>query len=182
MSGTFEKVANKIRYNKHPRRKNNDLVAAMYAMYRRGPDGKPKSLAEVGNMYRKTRQAIYDVFRTRGYKLRSKPVKPFVIVGGRKFTARNDGYWRATSGDRKQLHVYVWEKFNGKLPIGCGIHHKDKDRSNNNIANLVCLTVKEISSKHNPHLNQFTSPTGSKCKKFDRRREAALTSLKRARY
>jgi hypothetical protein len=60
------KPANKILYNKHPRRKNNDLVAAMYAMYLRGPKRRPMSLAEIARIYRKTRQAVYDVFRSRG--------------------------------------------------------------------------------------------------------------------
>jgi hypothetical protein len=34
MDAVFDdfKPANKIRYNKHPKRRNNDLVAAMYAM------------------------------------------------------------------------------------------------------------------------------------------------------
>jgi hypothetical protein len=156
------RAANAVRFNKHRNRKNNDLVAAMYAMYKMGPDGHPCSLAEIAKVYRRSRQAIFDMFKSRGYKLRSKPVKEFVILDGRKFTPRHDGYWRATSGDRKQLHVHVWEKHHGKLPPMHGIHHIDLDRANNDIDNLVCLTIQEISSKHNPHLNQFTSPTGSR--------------------
>lgn len=154
--------ANEIRYNKHRNRKNNDLVAAMYAMYCCGPEGRPYTLEEVGKIYRRSRQAVYDVFKSRGYPLRSKPVKDSVIIDGRKFTPRHDRYWRATAGDRKQLHVYIWEREFGKLPAGHGIHHKDLDRGNNDLANLECLPIAEISSKHNPHLNQFTSPTGSR--------------------
>lgn len=123
-------------------------------MYKSG-----KSLDEVAKVYKKTRQAVYDVFRSRGYSLRSKIYQPFIILDGRKFAPRKeDGYWRATSGDRKQLHVYVWEKANGKLPPAHGIHHKDLDRSNNELENLECLSIQEISSKHNPHFNQHTTP------------------------
>lgn len=156
------RVPNAIRFNKHKKRKNNDLVAAMYAMYKMGPEGRPCTLEEIGKVYKRTRQAVYDVFRSRGYPLRSKKIRECRIIDGRKFTPRPEGYWRATLGDRKQLHIYIWEKHNGKMPKGHGIHHKDLDRSNNRISNLECLTIQEISSKHNPHFNQFTSPHGSR--------------------
>lgn len=157
-------AGNVVRFNQHRKRRNNDLVAAMYAMYiTPDPDtGGKRSLEFVAKCYGRSRQAVYDVFRSRGYQLRSKPVKEFVVVDNIKFTPRSDGYWRATTGDRKQLHVYVWEKHFGKLKPGHGIHHKDLDRSNNSIGNLVCMRIAEISSKHNPHFNQFTSPTGSR--------------------
>lgn len=156
-------AGNIVRFNKHRNRKNHDLVAAMYAMYKMGPEGKPCSLEQIGKVYRKSRQAIFELFKTRGYEMRSKPAPVrFVVMDGRKFTPRHDGYWRATSGDRKQLHVWVWEKSNGKLLAGHGIHHRDLDRANNSIENLECLTIQEISSKYNPHLNQFSSPTGSR--------------------
>jgi len=41
------------------------------------------------------------------------------------------------------------------------------DRTKNEIENLELLTIKEISGKYNPHLNQFTSPTGSGRKKWE---------------
>lgn len=158
-----DEAGNTVRLNKHINRKNHLLVAAMYAMYLEGPDGKPCTVEEVGRVYKKTRQAVFALFKSRGYPLRSKPKKEFQIFDGRKFTPRHDGYWRATAGDRKQMHVYVWEKANGRLlPAGHGIHHKDLDRANNKIENLVLMTIQEISSKFSPHLNQFTSPTGSR--------------------
>lgn len=61
---------NVIRYNKHRNRKNNDIVAAMYAMYLMGPEGHPCTLEEIGRYYKRSRQAIHDVFKSRGYKLR----------------------------------------------------------------------------------------------------------------
>jgi hypothetical protein len=100
------KPANKIRYNKHPRRRNNDVVAAMYAMYRKGPDGTPTSLQKIGKVYGKTRQAVYDVFRSRGYKLRSKRLDGLQIFDDVQFTKTKGGYLRGTfNGRRLFMHT-----------------------------------------------------------------------------
>ena len=141
-----EQLANPIRFSKHTNRKNNDVVAAMYAMYLKGEDGEPKSLAEVGAVYKRSRQAVYDVFKVRGYKLRSKKFKPVVVLDGVRFTTNAQGYFRSTKGKRKLMHIFVWEKYNGRLPKKHGIHHKDLDRSNNKISNLECLSIEEIST------------------------------------
>src|ERR687885_19480 len=66
-------------------RKNNDAVLAMYEVYLSG-----KSLQYIAEvMYRGkfTRQALYDVFRARGYKLRSKPLKPAREYKGKLYRA-----------------------------------------------------------------------------------------------
>lgn len=36
----------------------------------------------------------------------------------------------------RRLHRIVWENFNGPIPKGKHIHHKDGDKSNNEISNL----------------------------------------------
>lgn len=36
-----------------------------------------------------------------------------------------------------RLHRTVWEYHNGPIPRGYHVHHKDEDKSNNDIANLV---------------------------------------------
>lgn len=61
--------------------------------------------------------------------------------GGKMFTRdEGTGYYLCSSksadGTRKRMHVYVWEYYNGAVPIGCHIHHKDEDKSNNDISNL----------------------------------------------
>ena len=44
----------------------------------------------------------------------------------------------------KRLHVAIWESCNGTVPKGYHVHHKDGDRSNNDIANLQLM----ISNMH----------------------------------
>lgn len=48
----------------------------------------------------------------------------------------------------KRLHRYVWEYHNGAIPKGYHIHHKDGDRTNNDISNLVLVEAKEHLSGH----------------------------------
>jgi hypothetical protein len=147
------KPVKKILYNKHPRRKNNEVVAAMYSMYESG-----KPLAKIARVYRKTRQAVYDVFRSRGYELRSKRLDGLQILDGMIFTR----------------HIQWPTNFYAYLCVGetqwpsaktVRSHYKDLNRENNIIENLELLTIEEISSKHNSHYNQFTSPRSLQHKK-----------------
>lgn len=154
-----DRAANAVRFNKHKLRKNNNLVAAMYALYLSG-----KSLEQVGEVYKRTRQSIYSLFQSRGYPLRSKKKYPELVIDGIKFTpSHKAGLWRATIRSKNLLlSHYIWAKHHGPVPKGHGIHYKNGDRNDNRIENLELLTIAEISSKYSPHLNQFTSPTGSR--------------------
>lgn len=171
-----EKAVNKIRINKHPKRKNNDLVAAMYAMYQTG-----KSLEEIGNIYGKSRQAVYDVFRTRGYPLRSKQLKGLQILDGIKFTIMKGGYLRGSVGTRRMtMQKYVWEKHHGPVPADHVIYHLDRNPANNAIENLAILHKTKQQSVFNPNgLNQF-SPGGNGHKKGSRQRLLADLRWERA--
>lgn len=60
------------------------------------------------------------------------------------------GYYLCTSGNRKRLHVAIWEHEHGMaVPEGCVIHHKDWVKTNNNIENLTCVTVEGHEEIHN---------------------------------
>ena len=48
----------------------------------------------------------------------------------------------------KRLHRYIWEKYNGEIPKGFHIHHKDGNPLNNSLDNLECLSSKEHNKKH----------------------------------
>lgn len=51
----------------------------------------------------------------------------------------------------RTLHRYVWEKYNGKVPKGYVIHHKDGNCQNNDISNLECVTSKQHNGeRHKP--------------------------------
>ena len=42
----------------------------------------------------------------------------------------------------KRLHVYVWEYYNGsEVPKGYHVHHKDFNKGNNEIENLVLMSA-----------------------------------------
>jgi len=59
----------------------------------------------------------------------------------------NTGYY-LNSTIRKRLHVYIYELINGKIFKGHEVHHKDFDKSNNDIVNLICMTGKEHRRLH----------------------------------
>jgi predicted XRE-type DNA-binding protein len=49
---------------------------------------------------------------------------------------------------KKFLHRLIWEEAHGPIPDGYVIHHIDKNKTNNNISNLQCLTQFEHKSIH----------------------------------
>lgn len=80
------------------------------------------------------------------------------IVNGIKFRRdKKTGYYLSSSqinGKRKRLHVYVWELYNGTVPEGYNVHHKDHDKSNNDISNLELLTAQEHKKRHGEELSE----------------------------
>ena len=49
-----------------------------------------------------------------------------------------------------RLHEEVWKLYNGPIPPGHEIHHKDFDSGNNDPSNLDCITVAEHRAIHAP--------------------------------
>lgn len=62
------------------------------------------------------------------------------------------GYYLANKptyqGKRERLHVYVWRYFNGPVADGYHVHHKDEDKSHNDIDNLECIPEFDHLSLH----------------------------------
>lgn len=56
---------------------------------------------------------------------------------------------------KKRLHRLIWEKFNGPIPKGHHIHHKDRNKLNNSIDNLECMS-------HADHLRLHMKEHGEK--------------------
>lgn len=77
------------------------------------------------------------------------------FIDGYKFRKDDKtGYYLSTKKigvSRMRLHVYVWQKHNGKIPDGMEINHIDENKDNNEINNLECLTRKQHLAYHKEH-------------------------------
>lgn len=58
---------------------------------------------------------------------------------GLKFTRDDKSGYYLNSTIHERMHRYVWKYYNGPIPKGYVIHHKDGDKSNNDISNLMLL-------------------------------------------
>ena len=64
---------------------------------------------------------------------------------------KNDCYYVAvTNNVRKRKPRVIWELYNGPIPVGMVIVHKDGNRYNDNIDNLMCITRAELIKLNNP--------------------------------
>jgi len=64
----------------------------------------------------------------------------FIEYDGFRFYPDKKGYWLGhVDGNRKRLHIYVWEKYNGAIPKDSHIHHIDHNTDNNDIENLELM-------------------------------------------
>lgn len=73
----------------------------------------------------------------------------WIEFDGIKYYPDRRGYWLGhVDGRPKRLHISVWEKHNGSVPIGYHVHHIDHDTNNNAISNLVLMPKSEHLSYH----------------------------------
>lgn len=85
--------------------------------------------------------------------------KKHAYSNGYTFTRdEKTGYYLSTKptkhNKRQRLHVYVWEYYNGDIPKGYEVHHKDGDKYNNEIENFELL----IGLKHRKlHGEEFSN-------------------------
>jgi hypothetical protein len=143
-----------IRYNRHPLRQNNFKVGEMYDCYKDG-----MSLSMIAKLYVVTRQAVYDVFHSRGYPLRSKKLEGATTWNGVRYTFDGAGFLRGTrNGKREYLHKAVWERANGPLLPKYVLLHRDGDKTNNALENLEELPMSKMQSRFNPTgRNQYSA-------------------------
>lgn len=82
-------------------------------------------------------------------EIKEKTIR-YIEVDGINFYKSASGYWFGSKSGcvPKRLHVYVWEKHNGKIPNGSHIHHIDGNKDNNEIENLQLVTKKEHDDIH----------------------------------
>jgi hypothetical protein len=55
------------------------------------------------------------------------------------------------AGKMRLAHHITWEQLNGPIPVGYQIHHLDHDEQNNDIENLVCITVSDHQKFHSKY-------------------------------
>lgn len=60
---------------------------------------------------------------------------------------KKTGYY-LNSAMHKRLHRAVWESYHGDIPKGWHVHHKDENKSNNEIENLEILSGSSHMSLH----------------------------------
>lgn len=71
----------------------------------------------------------------------------YVIFNGIKYYKNNStGYY--SNSKRKMLHRDTWSFYNGEIPIGFHIHHKDHNKDNNDILNLELKESFKHRSEH----------------------------------
>lgn len=75
-------------------------------------------------------------------------MEKYQYFNGIKFTRDDRTGYYLNSTIRKRMHRYVWEHYYGEIPRGGQIHHKDKDRSNNDISNLQLVQASKHAAMH----------------------------------
>lgn len=72
--------------------------------------------------------------------------KEFRVYFGKRFYKQKDGYWANIMPIH--AHRWVWINHYGSIPKGMDIHHKDGNKSNNEIENLEALTRSDHLKRH----------------------------------
>jgi hypothetical protein len=93
---------------------------------------------------------------------------------GRAYYRRCEGYYAAAFlSERKTryMHRDVWEHYNGPIPDGYEVHHKDSDRAHNAIGNLELLSGAEHARLH--MLERIAADPAGNRRALDAAREAA---------
>ena len=75
-----------------------------------------------------------------------------------------DGYYFNSVGP---IHRVIWSHYNGEIPSGCVIHHKDFDKNNNDLSNLQLLTFAEYAKIFSLRPKDFRFSFNNE-RKFDR--------------
>lgn len=68
----------------------------------------------------------------------------YIEFNGLRFYLDKSGYYSA----RLRLHRAIWEQAHGPIPSGYHVHHRNGNKSDNSIDNLVLLSHGEHSAEH----------------------------------
>ncbi len=72
------------------------------------------------------------------------------VFNGITFRKNVKGYYVSdhNKGVELRMHRVVWEHYNGPIPEGYIVHHKDRNKGNNEISNLEMMTVYDHAEEH----------------------------------
>ena len=143
---SYRYINGELKLTKNKRHENDEIVNAMYAMY-----CLPRSLEYIGRKYGLKRQTIYALLKQWGYSLRSKKMLGLQVLDNINFSKiTGNEFLRGTVNKKRiYMHHYVWQKYKGDIPYKHCVYHKDRNRSNNNIENLILIPKDKMSSKFN---------------------------------
>ena len=129
------------------------LVQAMYSEYRGG-----LSKHKMAPKWGRSAQAIGEIFRNHGLKLRRRKFRQKVNYGGLVYTPDKDAQLRCTTLDRHRLSHRIWHDRTGrKVPAGWQVSFRDGNVRNFTQANLVCAPESEITRMHQRRLHPASS-------------------------
>lgn len=130
------------------------VVDAMYGDYQQH-----KSLSKTAALYRRTRQALWAIFRRNGKAMEPLKRAEKVIWNDRAFTPSKGGYLRETTGEREPLHHAIWKAARGPIPSGYQVTFKNVDERDVRLENLACMPIADVTRLHSSGHNQFTRRT-----------------------
>lgn len=87
-----------------------------------------------------------DDFFQKIVKAEGYDAEKYQFFNGKRYTRQPDGHYRDHKGN--YLHRVIWEFYNGKIPHGYLIHHKDLNPANNSIENLQLMSKIEHNKLH----------------------------------
>lgn len=108
------------------------------------------SLSRVVKFYRRTRQAMWDIFKRHRLPMNERKFGARIVFDGRTWTYGKDGFRETGRRNGAQLlHRAIWEKRTGrKIPSGYQVTFRNGDDADFSSRNLVCLPASEVTLLH----------------------------------
>lgn len=88
------------------------------------------------------------------------------------------------AGKMQLEHHIIWETVHGQILEGYQVHHIDHNKQNNDIENLIILTVSDHQKTHSPHYGKLNGEwvrVCKYCKEVDKPKKRPICDQCRAR-
>lgn len=117
-----------------------------------------------------------DDFFAKIFNTENLDVEKYQWFNGQRYAKQENGYYRQSH--KTFIHRDIWEFYNGKIPRGYLIHHKDFNPANNDISNLILLTYSEHKKLHTSE----TEPKKFICDYCGKEFESQYNTTKKHRF